>query len=161
MAQGIAWMSTAQAAEYLGVTLRTVYGFIDEGQLPAYKFGRVIRVKEEDLQAFIESSRIAPGSLEHLRPETGQARRPKSQSSRAAKPSTKGQGTTSGTTSAGISRTSQGTTSAGISRTSQGTTSAGTSRTSQSTTSAGTSRTSQAAARPTRVLAKGSGAESR
>lgn len=62
-------MSTADAADYLGVTLRTVYRFIDDGQLPAYKFGRVIRVKEEDVQAFIESARIEPGSLEHLHPE--------------------------------------------------------------------------------------------
>ena len=35
----------------------------------AYKFGRVIRLQEDDVDAFIESSRIAPGSLEHLYPE--------------------------------------------------------------------------------------------
>ena len=40
------------------------------GQLPAYRFGRVIRLKEEEVDAFIESCRIAPGTLEHLYPET-------------------------------------------------------------------------------------------
>ncbi len=69
MADPIQWMSTSEAADYLGVTLRTVYRFIDEGQLAAYKFGRVIRVKEQDVVAFVESARIKPGTLEHLHPE--------------------------------------------------------------------------------------------
>jgi len=65
----ISWLSTKEAAERLGVTLRSLYRFIDEGGVPAYKFGRVIRLKEADVEAFIESSRIVPGSLEHLYPE--------------------------------------------------------------------------------------------
>ncbi|MGA2209943.1 MAG: helix-turn-helix domain-containing protein [Acidimicrobiales bacterium] len=69
MTEPIIWMSTPSAAEYLGVNTRTVYRLIDEGELPAYKFGRVIRLKEADVVAFIERSRIAPGSLEHLYPE--------------------------------------------------------------------------------------------
>ncbi len=62
-------MSTKEASDRLGVTLRTLYRFVDEGQLVAYKFGRVIRLKESDVEHFIESSRIAPGTLEHLYPE--------------------------------------------------------------------------------------------
>ena len=62
-------MSTPAVAEYLGVNTRTVYRLIDERELPAYKFGRVIRLKEADVVNFIERSRIAPGSLEHLYPE--------------------------------------------------------------------------------------------
>ena len=42
---------------------------IDEGDLVAYKFGRVIRLQQPDLERFIEASRIEPGSLEHLYPE--------------------------------------------------------------------------------------------
>ena len=67
--QRIQWMSTKEAAEHLGVTLRSLYRFIDEGSLAAYKFGRVIRLKADDVDAFIEACRIAPGSLEHLYPE--------------------------------------------------------------------------------------------
>ncbi|HET7489462.1 MAG TPA: helix-turn-helix domain-containing protein [Acidimicrobiales bacterium] len=69
MPDEIRWMSTRETAERLGITLRTLYRFIDEGQIPAFKFGRVIRLKESDVDTFIEGARIAPGSLEHLYPE--------------------------------------------------------------------------------------------
>lgn len=65
----IRWMSTGEAARRLGVTVRTLYRLIDEGELPAYKFGRVIRLQENEIEQFIRSSRISPGSLEHLYPE--------------------------------------------------------------------------------------------
>jgi excisionase family DNA binding protein len=64
-------LSTKECCERLGVTVRTLYRFIDEGQLAAYQMGRVIRVQEGDLMAFIDSVRIAPGSLAHLYPDTG------------------------------------------------------------------------------------------
>lgn len=66
----ISWMSTGEAARRLGVTVRTLYRLIDEAQLPAYKFGRVIRLQETEIDDFITASRIAPGSLEHLYPES-------------------------------------------------------------------------------------------
>lgn len=69
MNESIQWMGTREACERLGVTLRTLYRFIDEGQLPAYKMGRVIRLQSADIDAFIDRMRIAPGSLEHLYPE--------------------------------------------------------------------------------------------
>ena len=65
----IIWLSTKEASERLGITLRSLYRFIDEGDLVAYKFGRVIRIQESDVDRFIEASRISPGSLEHLYPE--------------------------------------------------------------------------------------------
>ena len=68
------WLSTAEAARRLGITPRTLYRFIDEGQLTAYRFGRVIRLQEADVHAFIEASRITPGTLEHLYPETAEHR---------------------------------------------------------------------------------------
>ena len=69
MTEQIRWLSTKDAAELLGVTLRSLYRFIDEGDLVAYKFGRVIRIQEPDVENFIQASRITPGSLEHLYPE--------------------------------------------------------------------------------------------
>ena len=69
MTEQIRWLSTKEASELLGVTLRSLYRFIDEGDLVAYKFGRVIRVQQADVENFIQASRIAPGSLEHLYPE--------------------------------------------------------------------------------------------
>ena len=69
MVEPIRWMSTRETSERLGVTLRTLYRFINEGQIPAFKLGRVIRLKESDVEDFIEGARIAPGALEHLYPE--------------------------------------------------------------------------------------------
>ena len=70
MSEGeIVWMSTQEAARRLGITPRTLYRFVDEGALPAYKMGRVFRLKRSDVDEFMEASRIAPGSLEHLYPE--------------------------------------------------------------------------------------------
>jgi len=69
VSEQIQWMSTKEAAERLGVTLRSLYRFIDEGALAAYKFGRVIRLKAADVDRYIDACRIAPGSLEHLYPE--------------------------------------------------------------------------------------------
>ena len=65
----IRWMGTQEAARYLGITPRTLYRFINDGALPAYKMGRVIRLKLTDLDSFIEGARIEPGTLEHLSPE--------------------------------------------------------------------------------------------
>ncbi len=72
----ISWLSTADAADRLGITPRTLYRFIDEGQLPAYRFGRVIRLKQNEVESFIDSCRIEPGTLEHLYPETVGTDRP-------------------------------------------------------------------------------------
>jgi excisionase family DNA binding protein len=69
VSEPIHWLSTKEAAERLGITLRSLYRFIDEGDLVAYKFGRVIRIQEPDVDRFIDASRISPGSLEHLYPE--------------------------------------------------------------------------------------------
>ncbi len=66
--EDITWLSTKEAAARLGVTLRSLYKFVDEGELPAYKFGRVIRLKGADVDAYIEACRISPGELEHLYP---------------------------------------------------------------------------------------------
>ena len=61
---GIVWLNTAETARRLGVTPRTLYRFIDEGQLPAYRFGRVIRLKEVEVEEFIDNCRIAPGTMD-------------------------------------------------------------------------------------------------
>lgn len=64
----IEWFSTQDAALRLGITTRTLYRFIDEGSVPAYKMGRVIRIKKRDVDAFIETTRVQPGTMSHLYP---------------------------------------------------------------------------------------------
>jgi excisionase family DNA binding protein len=66
----IEWLSTQEAARRLGITTRTLYRFVDQGELPAYRMGRVIRLQAADIDEFIAKSRIEPGTLEHLYPDT-------------------------------------------------------------------------------------------
>lgn len=73
MTEDIRWLSTGEAARRLGVTARTLYRFIDEGQIPAYRFGRVIRLQAGEVDEFIQRCRIQPGSLEHLYPDPVEA----------------------------------------------------------------------------------------
>lgn len=56
------WLGTPAVARRLQVNVRTVYRFIDDKKLTAYRFGRVIRVKEADLDAFVDSQRIGQAS---------------------------------------------------------------------------------------------------
>ena len=65
----VEWLSTGDAATRLGVTTPTLYRFIDDGRLPAYRMGRVIRLKAADVAAFETTCRIQPGSLSHLIPD--------------------------------------------------------------------------------------------
>ena len=54
----------------MSVSTKTIRRRISDGAIPAYRFGRVIRLKEHEVDAFIDSCRIEPGTLEHLYPET-------------------------------------------------------------------------------------------
>ena len=74
MTEQVNWLSTASAARRLGITPRTLYRFIDEGDLTAYRFGRVIRLKQDDVDAYIDTCKIAPGTLEHLYPDVADAK---------------------------------------------------------------------------------------
>lgn len=62
------WLGTTDAAEYLGIVPRTLYRIIDKGGIPAYKLGRVIRLRRSDLEAFLAAHRLAPGSISNLYP---------------------------------------------------------------------------------------------
>lgn len=64
--EAIAWLSTKEAARHLGIATATLYRLIDSGELPAYRIGRVIRLKQAEVDTFIEGARIQPGTLEHI-----------------------------------------------------------------------------------------------
>lgn len=49
-------MTPAQVAERLQITERTVYKYLSNGELEAVKIGRVWRITEEQLQAFIRKN---------------------------------------------------------------------------------------------------------
>lgn len=49
--------STKEVAEKFKVTYLTVFRWIKSGKLKAFKVGKQYRVKQEDLEAFIEHSK--------------------------------------------------------------------------------------------------------
>lgn len=49
--------TSAEVAERLNLSEKTIRNLIDSGDLKAYKFGRVYRISEEQLNNFINQSR--------------------------------------------------------------------------------------------------------
>lgn len=60
MAGSDEWVGAPGAADMLGIGLRTLYRRIDAGELPAYRFGRVIRLRRRDIDIFVEHARMRP-----------------------------------------------------------------------------------------------------
>lgn len=52
------YMSAKAAAEMLGLTANWLYRLKAERKIPFYRIGGRVFFKEEDLQAYIESSRV-------------------------------------------------------------------------------------------------------
>ncbi len=71
-----AWYSTDEAAEDLGISQRTVYNLINTGQLTGRRIGRVIRIRREDLDDYLQRAVIDPGDLDHLIPPTPRSTKP-------------------------------------------------------------------------------------
>ncbi|MDQ4069902.1 MAG: helix-turn-helix domain-containing protein [Actinomycetota bacterium] len=46
------WLKPAEVARLLGIPTRELYRLIDEGALPAYKFGRTIRLLASDVEEY-------------------------------------------------------------------------------------------------------------
>ena len=51
-AEEVADLETREAARQLGVSPRELYDLIDAGELPAYKVGRNIKLRQADVDAF-------------------------------------------------------------------------------------------------------------
>ena len=49
-----------EAAELLNVSPRTVHRLIGSGELPAHRFGRLVRISDGDLAVFLAASRSPP-----------------------------------------------------------------------------------------------------
>ncbi len=50
-------LTPAQVAERLQITERTVYEWIRGGKLTALKLGRLWRIRQDELEAFLEGAR--------------------------------------------------------------------------------------------------------
>ena len=49
------WINTRQAAALLGVAARELYRLVAVGELPAYKFGRDLRLRPDEVEAYKRS----------------------------------------------------------------------------------------------------------
>ena len=49
------WLSVDEMAEYLGVSKDTVYNWIKDRNLPAHKVGRFWKIKQAQLDKWVES----------------------------------------------------------------------------------------------------------
>jgi len=51
-------LDVAQAAEFLAVTVSTVYGWVWQRRIPFVKLGRALRFDIADLQRFVDQNRV-------------------------------------------------------------------------------------------------------
>ena len=56
-------MTTAEAAEVLRVKPKTVRAYVRAGRLSAVRFGRALRIREDDLEDFLRDSHRDAGKL--------------------------------------------------------------------------------------------------
>lgn len=50
----VPWLTTTEAADYLGLTSKTIRRYIASGKLPARRIGvRVVRVRRDDLDGLL------------------------------------------------------------------------------------------------------------
>lgn len=54
-------LTVAQVAEYLQLNRLTVYRYIREGRIPAFRLGKLYRVLQSDVDRFLESQRVRRG----------------------------------------------------------------------------------------------------
>jgi excisionase family DNA binding protein len=66
---GERWLSVPEAANYLGMDLRTVHRLI--GRREIHATGWPMQIPQSELEDFLRRSRIKPGSLQHLYPPGG------------------------------------------------------------------------------------------
>lgn len=48
-----AWLSSEAAAEMLGVSRPTLYKRINDGLIPAYRMGRLVRLRRSDVEEYL------------------------------------------------------------------------------------------------------------
>jgi excisionase family DNA binding protein len=54
-------LSTSEAGKRLGVTSKTVIRMIESGQIPGYKVNFVWKIKESDVDIYLETHKYKPG----------------------------------------------------------------------------------------------------
>ncbi len=58
------FLSVEEIVPYLGVSKRSIYRLIKEKGLPAYKIGKLIRLKKTEVEKWLKSNNIKGASYE-------------------------------------------------------------------------------------------------
>lgn len=61
------WVTVQEAADELCVSKMTIYRLINDGEIPAFRFGRNIRIPVKPFNAYVTRQRIRPGTLDYTR----------------------------------------------------------------------------------------------
>lgn len=56
------WLSADEIARYLGVTVDTVYRWIDRQHMPTHRMGRLWRFKKDEVDAWVKSGGARDGN---------------------------------------------------------------------------------------------------
>ncbi len=51
------YLDIKQLSELLSVKAKTIYGWVQDGRIPSYKFGTLLRFKESDVEEWAEKRR--------------------------------------------------------------------------------------------------------
>jgi excisionase family DNA binding protein len=51
------WWSPKELQEWLGCGRTKIYELLQSGEIPSYRIGRLVRVRKEDIELFLERSR--------------------------------------------------------------------------------------------------------
>jgi excisionase family DNA binding protein len=61
------WLTVAELQDWLTIGRSKVYELISTGELPSYKVGRVLRLRRQDVEAWLEQNRRGFCKAEELR----------------------------------------------------------------------------------------------
>ena len=62
-------MSLAEVSRYLGMSERTIYGWAQEGKIPAFKLGSAWRFRRSEVDEWLEGHRSGGGSKVPITPD--------------------------------------------------------------------------------------------
>jgi excisionase family DNA binding protein len=65
------WIGVPAAAAHLHVNPKTVYRLIDKEGLPGYRFGRLIRLRRSEVDEWLATRAVEPGSIAYAGAQRG------------------------------------------------------------------------------------------
>jgi excisionase family DNA binding protein len=59
------FLSTSDVAEWLDVSTATIYKFVEKGDLPVYRLGRINKFRRCDIEEFIQKNKLVGATAIH------------------------------------------------------------------------------------------------